>query len=68
MNNDDKRRAWSHIQQHSPHQESFIRALKKSFGSIELVSYRQIKNPSQASNGLSKTVLAGTSKGVFADD
>ena len=44
MNTADKRRAWQHIKEHSP---------RAAFGSIELVSYRQIKNPSPASKGLS---------------
>lgn len=64
----EKRRAWEHIKKHSPHQESFARALKESFCSIELVSYRTIKNPAQASDGSSnQCVLADTdtqNKGV----
>lgn len=39
------------MKQHSPHQVSFNLALKEAFGPIELVSYRQIKNPSCESNG-----------------
>ena len=38
----DKRAAWEHIKRHSPHQKTFIDELKKTFGSIELVSYEKI--------------------------
>ena len=64
----EKRQVWQYIKQYSPEQESFIHALRETFGVIELVSFKQIKNPQQEGSGSSnQTVLPDTSKGIFAD-
>lgn len=49
MNTTDKKRVWQHIQRHSPHQVSFIRELKKTFGTIEMVSYEKTAHKKKAS-------------------
>ena len=55
-----KRKVWAHIQIYSPHQESFIHALNKSFGVIELVAFKQ-KTPAPDGAGASfKTVFGET--------
>lgn len=58
MKHADKQKIWQHIKQHSPAQEGFIHAPRDSFG----VSYRTIKTPLHAINGVSNnnSSIAGT--------